>query len=68
MPLVLDREARERWLSASADEARELVAEAPPIELVAAAVSSWVNDARHDDASCLMPALPPPPRTTLRFS
>lgn len=72
MPLILDRAARERWLAAPADEARALVAEPSPLELVIIPVSSWVNDVRHDDARCLEPAPPreiadPPRQTTLRF-
>ena len=72
MPLVLDRAARERWLTAPAADARDLVAEPSPVELVVVPVSSWVNDVRHDDARCLEPALPreaaaPPRQTTLRF-
>jgi putative SOS response-associated peptidase YedK len=55
MPLVLDEEARERWLTATPEVARELLDAPSPLELVVVPVSSWVNDARHDDARCLEP-------------
>ncbi len=56
MPLVLDAEARERWLTASPEDARGLLGEPSPLELVVVPVSSWVNDVRHEDARCIEPA------------
>ena len=56
MPLVLDREARGRWLTASPDEARSLLDAPSPLPLVVLPVSSWVNDVRHEDEHCLDPA------------
>lgn len=56
MPLVLDREARGRWLTASPDEARSLLDAPSPLPLVVIPVSSWVNDVRHEDEHCLDPA------------
>ena len=58
MPLVLDEEARDRWLTASPDEARSLLDAPSPLPLVVIPVSSWVNDVRHEDEHCLDPAPP----------
>jgi len=74
MPLVLDAEGRDRWLSVSDDEARTVLTdavaqEARAAELVVMPVSTWVNDVRHDDPGCLAAPEPPrlPAQTTLRF-
>jgi len=56
MPLVLDEEARDRWLTASPEEAPALFAEPSPLELAVIPVSTWVNDARHEDERCIEPA------------
>jgi putative SOS response-associated peptidase YedK len=73
MPLLLDTEDRDRWLS-SDDDARGVITdtahhEARAAELVINPVASWVNDVRNDDARCLDPPQPPPlpAQTTLRF-
>jgi putative SOS response-associated peptidase YedK len=72
MPLVLEGEDRERWLTAPPEEARAVGATAGGrAELQAVPVSTWVNDVRHDDARCLeAPVDAPvalPAQTTLRF-
>ena len=74
MPLVLGPEDRDRWLSASDDDARSVVSdtarhEERARELVVIPVSTWVNDVRNDDSRCLGPpeAAPTPAQTTLRF-
>jgi putative SOS response-associated peptidase YedK len=74
MPLVLDRDERDLWLSASANDASGVVADAGAREeraehLIVVPVSTWVNDVRHDDPHCLdAPAEPAgPAQTTLRF-
>jgi putative SOS response-associated peptidase YedK len=71
MPLVLTAQDRERWLTASPEDAKGIVADAS--HLVVTPVSNWVNDVRHDDPRCLeapaeAPAQPPAAaQTTLRF-
>lgn len=60
MPLVLDAEAQRRWLTASPEEARELLDAPSPLPLKVIPVSSYVNDVRHEDAHCL----DPPPGAT----
>jgi len=54
MPVVLAEPAWDRWLDPAATDVASLLAPAPP-ELVAQAVSPYVNDPRHDDARCLDP-------------
>jgi putative SOS response-associated peptidase YedK len=57
MPLVLEREAWDRWLDPALVEANaiaHLIEPASPA-LVAYPVSSHVNDPRNDDAACLKP-------------
>ncbi len=58
MPLVLDAEARELWLTAPPDEARRLVSLGEAERFVVVPVSTWVNDVKHDDPRCLEPGLP----------
>lgn len=62
MPLVLDAETQARWLRGDEEDAKALVAEAPAISAIeafdAVAVSTWVNDVKHDDPRCLEPAAP----------
>jgi len=58
MPLVLGPEARERWLTASPEEARALVTEGEAERFLVVPVSTWVNDVKHDDSRCLEPAPP----------
>jgi putative SOS response-associated peptidase YedK len=68
MPLVLDDEARERWLTASPEDAQSM---APNAEhLVVFPVSTWVNDVRNDDPRCLLSPEdgPKPAQTTLPFA
>ena len=55
MPLVLGPEARERWLTASPEEARDVVREAEAERFLVVPVSTWVNDVKHDDSRCLEP-------------
>jgi len=60
MPLVLERDAWDRWLDPAltdADAVTLLLVPRSP-ELVAYAVSPYVNDPRHDDASCREPSEP----------
>jgi putative SOS response-associated peptidase YedK len=56
MPLVLGPEARQRWLTASPEEARELAPLGEADRFLVVPVSTWVNDVKHDDARCLEPA------------
>lgn len=61
MPLVLEGEERDRWLSPSPEEASALVTDAGAREamatrLVVVPVSTWVNDVRHEDPRCIEPA------------
>jgi putative SOS response-associated peptidase YedK len=71
MPLMLGPEARDRWLSASPDDALAVLEAREPLaeNVVVTPVSTWVNDVRHDDPRCLEPAAEPagPAQTTLRF-
>lgn len=58
MPLVLDGDERDRWLTASPEDAGTLVGdtrarEARAERFVVRPVSTWVNDFRHDDPRCL---------------
>ncbi len=60
MPLVLPRDAWDRWLDpelTELDDVSQLLAPRSP-ELVAHPVSPYVNDPRHDDPSCLEPSEP----------
>jgi putative SOS response-associated peptidase YedK len=60
MPLVLEREAWDRWLDpqlTEPDAVAPMLAPRSP-ELVAYAVSARVNDPRNDDASCIEPSEP----------
>ena len=73
MPLVLNEEDRERWMSAD-DDARSVLSDvahqqARADELVIVPIANWVNDVQNDDARCLDPPQPPPlpAQTTLRF-
>jgi putative SOS response-associated peptidase YedK len=68
MPLVLDDDERERWLTTSAEDAGAVASGGD--RLVVVPVSTWVNDVGHDDAHCLeAPGTEPvaPAQTTLRF-
>ena len=58
MPVVLAGEAAERWMAADcdADEAYAQLGPAPDDALVPHAVSSYVNNVRHQGAECLHPA------------
>ncbi|MDB4936492.1 MAG: hypothetical protein JWP87_3464 [Labilithrix sp.] len=68
MPLVLDDESRERWMTASPDEAQRMIATTD--RLVVLPVSTWVNDVRNDDPRCLLSPEegPKPAQTTLPFA
>ena len=54
MPLVLAPDAWETWLRAGPDEARALL-KGGDDDLVVVPVSTWVNDVKHDDATCVAP-------------
>jgi putative SOS response-associated peptidase YedK len=60
MPLVLERDAWDRWLDVAPIDTDAL---APLLEprspaLFAFPVSSYVNDPRHDDPQCIEPSMP----------
>jgi putative SOS response-associated peptidase YedK len=57
MPLVLPREAWDRWLDRSDQDLAALLAPRDA-ELVAYSVSPYVNDPKHDDAECVKPFEP----------
>jgi putative SOS response-associated peptidase YedK len=57
MPLVLGREAWDRWLDPSDQDLPALLSPRDA-ELVAYAVSPYVNDPKHDDAECVTPFQP----------
>jgi putative SOS response-associated peptidase YedK len=57
MPLVLAKDAWDRWLDPRLDDVTALLHEGAP-ELVAHPVSLHVNDPRHDDPACLEPSAP----------
>ena len=56
MPLVIPRDALDRWLRADADVTDLLSPKAA--NLIATPVSSYVNSPKHDDAKCIEPADP----------
>lgn len=58
MPVVLDAEARDRWLAGPPEEAREILDLGEAERFVVVPVSTWVNDVKHDDPRCLELALP----------
>jgi putative SOS response-associated peptidase YedK len=61
MPLVLERDTWDRWLDPAmteADAIAALLALRTP-ELIAYPVGAYVNDPRHDDATCIEPNEPP---------
>jgi putative SOS response-associated peptidase YedK len=70
MPFILDADDRDRWLSASVSDAHGVVVDADASqerrarELVIVPVSTWVNDVRHDDPSCLAAERPAEPDTS----
>lgn len=58
MPVVLPPDAWSLWLDRAVQDAARvlpLLVPAPADDMVAAPVSSWVNDPKHDDAQCLAP-------------
>jgi putative SOS response-associated peptidase YedK len=57
MPLVLGREAWDRWLDRSDQDLPALLAPRDA-ELVAYSVSPYVNDPKHDDIECVRPFEP----------
>jgi putative SOS response-associated peptidase YedK len=61
MPVVLDPADWDRWLDPEETSAAALepMLVARDVDLVAYAVSAYVNDPRHDDAGCLAPAEAP---------
>ncbi len=62
MPVVLPAETWDLWLDPGASDVAALLS--PPVpELVAQAVSTYVNDPKHDDPRCLEPAIEPAQRT-----
>lgn len=67
MPLVLPESQWDAWLTASAEQAAELLradTTERANELIVAAVSTWVNDAKHDDPRCIEPVPIEPPAET----
>ncbi len=68
MPLVLDEESRERWLSGSPEDAQGILPDEK--RLVVLPVSTWVNDVKNDDPRCLLSPEegPKPAQTTLPFA
>lgn len=60
MPLVLERDAWDRWLDPEVTEADAVAALLAPRmpELIAYPVRAYVNDPRHDDATCVEPNEP----------
>ena len=65
MPLVLPPETWDRWLDPQLTDPaalEELLVPHTP-ELIAYAVSAYVNDPRHDDAGCVEPAAEPAQRS-----
>jgi putative SOS response-associated peptidase YedK len=61
MPLVLERDAWDRWLDREITDPSQMLAPQSP-ELVATAVSRHVNDPKHDDPACFEPPAPEEPR------
>jgi putative SOS response-associated peptidase YedK len=56
MPVILEKDEWQTWLTASDDQAAQLLAQPRTSErLVTVQVSKWVNDAKHDDPQCLAP-------------
>ena len=58
MPLVLARPQWSDWLAGDVDEAKLLLREGTVDDLVIVPVSTWVNDVKHDDPTCIEPADP----------
>ena len=58
MPLVLDAEARERWLTAPPEAAGSIATPGESEGFVVVPVSTWVNDVKHEGPRCLEPAAP----------
>ena len=58
MPVILDREARDRWLDPTLDDTRALesLVHAPAPRLEAYRVSTLVNSARNDSPDLIRPA------------
>jgi putative SOS response-associated peptidase YedK len=58
MPVILPRDAWATWLDRTVQDVariQELLVAAPEKDLVAAPVSTWVNDFKHDDPRCIAP-------------
>jgi putative SOS response-associated peptidase YedK len=58
MPVVLPPDAWALWLDRTVQDAARvlpLLVPAAADDMLAAPVSSWVNDPKHDDAQCLAP-------------
>jgi putative SOS response-associated peptidase YedK len=64
MPLVLDAGARERWLTASPEDAQAVLESAAAERFVVVPVSTWVNDVKHDHPRCLEPPSLEAPRAS----
>ena len=58
MPLVLPREQSDGWRAGDVEEARKLLREGSTDGLVVVPVSTHVNDVKHDDPECIVPANP----------
>jgi putative SOS response-associated peptidase YedK len=59
MPIPIAERSRDAWIDpriVSVDEARALAVVDPAHALVRTAVSTFVNDARHEGPECLAPA------------
>ncbi len=63
MPVLLEREFWGAWLDPATTDAATLMPLLEPRspDLIAYAVTPYVNDPRHDDPACLEPAGPAPP-------
>jgi putative SOS response-associated peptidase YedK len=62
MPVMLDQDTEEAWLSPDTPTEEAFALLAPYERTTTLAVSGAVNDARYDGPECLTPA-PPPPET-----
>lgn len=62
MPVLVEPEARDRWLDprlSTPAESAALLAGPPPVNWEIYPVSQWVNDPRHDDSECVARASEP---------
>jgi putative SOS response-associated peptidase YedK len=59
MPVIVPEAQLDRWLEGEPAAAAALIAPAPDDALVGTLVSTHVNNVRHDDPACVVPAEPP---------